>query len=119
MREEKGRVSIVAPTGERMEAINTVAQAISYNAKAAMILAETIDNLKATQISVTNSVFNSTGGGTALSIETEERETQEVIHYLCDEDGDNNEDDEYDNDDHNIQVSNKKTNRGLYKNKRF
>lgn len=79
MNEPEGKITVVMPTGKRMNAIESIADAIAYNAQAAMSLTKVIENLETPNVSITNSNIQSSGIG--ISIKTEEYDKETGVYY--------------------------------------
>ena len=79
-REPEGKITVVMPTGKRMNAIESIADAIAYNAQAAMSLTKVIENLETPNVSITNSNIQSSGIGISINTEESDKETG-VYHW--------------------------------------
>lgn|SRR5690625_1507223 len=82
MKEPKGKISIVMPTGKRMESINNLSEAIKANSQATVSLARVIDELKPAQVEINGCHIHSGGQSPGINISTEETSVEQgVYHY--------------------------------------
>lgn len=79
MNEPEGKITVVMPTGKRMEAIESIADAIAYNAQAAMSLAKVIENLQPPSVHIENVNIKSSEVG--ISIKSEEYDKETGVYY--------------------------------------
>lgn len=83
MREPKGSISVVMPTGKRMEAINNLSEAIKANAEATIALAKVIEGINPGGVTISGCTVLSGGReGIGISVGNEDdRMEQGVYHY--------------------------------------
>ena len=80
MREPEGKITVVMPTGERMNAIESIADAIAYNAQAAMSLTKVIENLETPKIHIEN-VHVETSSSPAIVVKSEESDKETGVYH--------------------------------------
>lgn len=86
MSEPEGKITVVMPTGKKMDAILSLADAIAYNGQAAKALADAIGNLEAPKVHIEN-VHIETSSSPAIVVKSEETDQEEGV-YLWSEDAD-------------------------------
>lgn len=81
MREPQGKISVVMPSGKRMDLLNNVSEAIKANAEAAVALAKVVEKLQTPQVTITGCVIN-TNGSTGIHLSNEDDGLEQgVYHY--------------------------------------
>lgn len=82
MNEPKGKITIVTPTGKRMESINNLSEAIKANSEATVVLAKTIASLNPSQINITGVNIRTDGQSPAIHVSNEDEGLEQgVYHY--------------------------------------
>lgn len=82
MKEPKGKITVVTPSGKRMESINNLSEAIKANSEATVALAKTIASLNPSQINITGVNIRTDGQSPAINISNDDEGLEQgVYHY--------------------------------------
>lgn len=81
MREPEGKITVVMPTGERMEVLNNLSKSIAENAKAASTLAKVLLDLPQPRVSIEDVVITNVNNSPAISINQSESDKETGVYH--------------------------------------
>lgn len=81
MREPEGKITVVMPTGERMEVLNNLSKSIAENAKAASTLAKVLLDLPQPKVNMENVVISNIKDSPAIYIKQPEGDKETGVYH--------------------------------------